>query len=428
MASYRICLCFSDTGGGHRSAAEAIETALREVAAKELPGISVDIFLDNLAEKTHPINRWFVDLYNYLLRYHQAWMKYYTWFIEESKPNDSALGYWLAEKYVKEVFQRERPSVVVSVHPMVNHYLARAMKELGMSPKDKLITVITDPNSQLWSGWACKDADTIIAPNDLAFNRLVELGIDPRRIKTIGMPIQPQFLRPPKVERQELLTSLGLEPARLTICITAGWAGGGNMVEVYRVLASVAERLQVIVVCGHNQELLEEIKHEAASSTVNTVVLPYLESMSDLMASCDLLVTKAGGLTTFEAIARHLPMAIDLLTEPMPQEAGTAEMLIEQNLAKPLYKPTDIVHIIESLDRDPEREKKPLPSAHGLDQTDAVYGIARTILYSCDPGVGSHLMPEATPQTVEISPAIAHLAWEMPLAEPLRLEAIPEVE
>ena len=72
---------------------------------------------------------------------------------------------------------RVQPSIIVSVHPMVNHYIALAMKDAGLAGKTKFIIVVTDPSACLWSGWACTDADLIIAPNDLARDRLIELGI-----------------------------------------------------------------------------------------------------------------------------------------------------------------------------------------------------------------------------------------------------------
>lgn len=143
------------------------------------------------------------------------------------------------------------PAVIVSVHPMVNHFLARTLKDMGQARKIKLITVLTDPNSRLWTGWACVDADLTIAPNDLARDRLISLGLEPSTIKVIGMPVQPEFLKPPSKSRYDLIKRLGLRPDEVTIAITAG---------------------------------------------------------------------SAGGLTTFEAIARRLSMAIDMLTEPMPQE------------------------------------------------------------------------------------------------------------
>lgn len=387
MDSYNICVCFSDTGGGHRSAAEAVAAGIEELAPEVDGKRPVNVFLENMAERSHPINQFFVDLYNYLLRHRQEWMKYYYWFIEASKPNDSALGYMLARKYVIETIGRIKPAVVVSVHPMANHYLARALAEMGLAGRVKLIEVITDPNANLWTGWACKDADLIIAPNDLAYDRLVSWGIDRERLKVSGMPIQPQFLKPPVKPRGEFLKNLGLEEGVLTVCITAGWAGGGNMADVYRALARVKKTVQVVFICGHNKDLYAEIASEAGGSGIRTAVLPFHESMSDLMSSVDLLVTKAGGLTTFEAIARRLPMALDLLKPAMPQESGTADMLISAGLARPLRNPEDIVAIVESTEVAPDRQSVRLPAVHSLDRVDAVYDIAGTILAACNPAL-----------------------------------------
>lgn len=386
MASHRICICFSDTGGGHRSAAEAVEAGIREVAFQSLPGQQLSISVENMAEKSHPINQWMVELYNFLLRHGQASMKYYTWFIEATKPNNSEIGYRLARRYTIEALERMDPSVVVSVHPMTNHYLARAMQELGMAGRVKLIVVVTDPNAQLWSGWACADADIIVAPNDLARDRLISLGVRPERIKTVGMPINPEFLKPAVVSRTDFLTALELDPERLTVGITAGWAGGGNMTNVYAALDRVKRPAQVVFTCGHNAELFEQVKRASRKSALPTAVLPFHDSNSDLMNACDLLVTKAGGLTTFEAIARRLPMALDLLTEAMPQESGTADMLIQYGLARPLRRPTDILPIVEALEPALDRASMELPSAHSLNRVDAIYEIASLILSACDPG------------------------------------------
>lgn len=82
---------------------------------------------------------------------------------------------------------------------------------------------------------------------------------------------------------------------------------------------------------------------------------------------------------------RRLPMAIDMLTEPMPQEIGTAELPIEAGLAKPIRRPDDIVAIAEAIEVIKEREHMPLPAVHNLDHVDAVYEIARLILELSEP-------------------------------------------
>lgn len=385
MAEHKICLLFSDTGGGHRSATEAIAAGIRDIANQSHHADSFEIVLENIVEKSHPINRWFVNLYNYLLRHHQSLMKYYYGFIQATKPNSSWLNYWLAAGYLKHMILTEKPQVLVSVHPMINHYLSKAVRQLGMQNRIKVITVITDPNENLWSGWACPDVDLIIAPNDLSRNQLVAWGIAPERIRIMGMPVHPDFLKSPGVTREEFFARLGLDLDKLTVCINAGWAGGGNLLEVFAELKLVRRAQQVIFLCGHNTELTEQVREIAQKMTIPVVILPFYQHMADLMTYCDLMVTKAGGLTTFQAVAKRLPMALDLITPAMPQESGTDKMLIEQNLAQGIYRPADIVPIVENLQPVENRISQSLPYAHSLNRIDAIYDIAHTILAACDP-------------------------------------------
>lgn len=390
MRNPRICVFFSDTGGGHRSAAEAVEQGLLDLLNEVAPDSpSAEIIVDNGVEKSHPLNRYFVELYNFLLRHNQAGMKYYYWFIEKTKPNDSEYGYKVTKPYLMNLFNETDVDMIVSVHPMSNHYMARAIKDSGR--KIKLITVVTDPNGDFWSGWACDDADLTIVPNELGKERLVSLGIKPERIMVAGMPVHPGFIKPPSTSREEFIAHLGLSPNKPTVCFNAGWAGGGNTVAIYRALAESKLDVQAVFLCGHNQALYESMKKEARNANIPTAVLPFHDRMSDLMSAVDLMVTKAGGLTSFEALARRLPMAIDMITKPMPQEMGTATILCEQGVAHAINKPQDIVDIVSKVKvRDPENPLK-LPSAYGLDKVGAVYDIAAAVLTSA----GVKLKPRA---------------------------------
>ncbi len=379
MRNPRICVFFSDTGGGHRSAAEAVEQGLLDLLNEVEPDSpSAEIIVDNGVEKSHPVNRFFVDLYNCLLRYNQAGMKYYYWFIEQTKPNDSEFGYQCTKPYLLKLFEEADVDMIVSVHPMSNHYLARAISECGR--KIKLVTVVTDPNGDFWSGWACNDADLTIVPNDLGRERLIALGVKPEKIMVSGMPVHPNFVKPPTTSRDEFIAHLGLSPNKPTICFNAGWAGGGNTVAIYRALAASGLNAQAIFLCGHNNDLYESMKKEARNSGIPTAVLPFHDRMSDLMSAVDLMVTKAGGLTSFEGLASHLPMAIDMITKPMPQEMGTAKILCDEGVARAITKPEDIIDIVANVKiRDPQNPMK-LPSAYGLDKVGAVYDIASAVL------------------------------------------------
>ena len=77
LADCRIFICYADTGGGHKYAAEGVRTAIEELVQGSL---SVEVIVETVIEKTNVLNYLFVELYNYLLRNHQNWMKYYYWF------------------------------------------------------------------------------------------------------------------------------------------------------------------------------------------------------------------------------------------------------------------------------------------------------------------------------------------------------------
>jgi len=385
MAKFKIALVFSDTGGGHRSATDSIEAALRELAVTEFRDDQFEFISDNVVEKTHPINRAFVDFYNYLLRHNQRFMQFYYAFLHAVRPNDTETGYRISGPYLEKWLLEHRPDVLISVHPMCNQYFVRALQNTRMFGKVKLVTVVTDPNGDFWRGWACPAADLTVVPNELGRKQLIEWGVPPKRIKVMGMPVNPDFIKPPTVSREEFRNHLGLSPDRLTVCINAGWAGGGNMLAIYKALKNVNRDIQAIFLCGHNRRLYERVKLEAKRCSVPTAVLPFHDRMSDLMNAVDLMVTKAGGLTTFEAIARKLPMAIDLITTPMPQESGTVKILTDHGLAHGIEKPSDIVSVVESMEVSKDRYSNKLPSAYSLDRTEAVFDIARTCIRMCNP-------------------------------------------
>jgi UDP-N-acetylglucosamine:LPS N-acetylglucosamine transferase len=410
MPVSQICLFFSNSGGGHRSATLAVQAVLNEILAREKFSQSFNVLTDTVVEKSHPINRGFVAFYNYLLRHNQAGVKYYFHLIHLLKPNDSPLGYSLTGPYLKSVISQTRPSVVVAIHPMINQYLPRVIRECGLAGHTKLITIVTDPNDRLWRGWACPDGDLTIVPNELARNKLLSWGVPEQKLKIVGMPIHPDFIRPPHYSREDFRKRLGLSPERLTICINSGWAGGGNMVAIYQALRKVKREIQVVFLCGYNHKLNLSVSRLASTFEIPTLILPFHDQMSELMNAVDLMVTKAGGLTIFEAVARRLPMAIDMITEPMPQEAGNVDILLEAGLAKPVRKPDDIVSMVEELNPDAGRLSRPLPKMHNLDKTTAVYDIARIILdaaaqrstraLALQRGLGNNVLDEAVPRVV----------------------------
>ena len=107
--------------------------------------------------------------------------------------------------------------------------------------------------------------------------------------------------------------------------------------------------VQAIFLAGKNEELRREAEEIAKYARFPVKVIGYSDEIEKLMHSANVMISKLGGLTTFEALACRLPIIADATTPPMPQEAGTVKLLKTRGAGILLKKSTDIVPTIQSL-------------------------------------------------------------------------------
>ena len=381
-----IGVYFFDTGGGHGSAAEATKAGIKSVVRQQHADLKVRILTQPIAEQAHPLIGKFIALYNHLARHHTTWIKYYYHLLHLLRL-ESNIYYGFYSSALHDLLKAQRPTMIVAIHPMVAEALVYARNQLHMAPAVKIAVIVTDPNEALWHAWACRRAELIIAPNEKVHRKLLEWGIKPDRIQVLGMPVHPKFLSPPVVPPEQFLTKLGLDPNVFTVCINCGWAGNAHLIDTYIALKKCKRKVQAIFLSGHNQQLKELALKKAKQTGIHTAVLPFYDQMSDLMSAADLMVTKAGGLTTYQALARRLPLVFDNTIEPMPMEEPTMRMLVKCGMAKKIDKPTDIVKIVDSSPIHPKRNT-PLPQTNELNLTEhSIFNIARALLHLCEPEI-----------------------------------------
>lgn len=348
----KFLIITSETGGGHTSAAAAIADGLKRFGATDC--------LVNIAraiEESHYLAQKGADFYNYLLRYHQPLMKYYYWAIERFRPNESNLLYRITSRYVKQLFEKYCPQIVVSVHPMVQHFFARALRELGLLDRIPLVTVVTDPCYGFWRGWACEEVSLYLVATEEARQQLLDYDVPAEKIKICGIPIHPKFQFQSEDDKVAARTELGLDPERFTMFINAGWVGGGNIPRIFEQMVEQGEQLkdsQAIFLAGRNDKLREQVESLARRAPFPTKVVGYTGAMEKLMGAADVMVSKLGGLTTFEALASRLPIIADTITPPMPQESQTAKLLSRYNAGVLLERAADVVPIMRRLIHEPD--------------------------------------------------------------------------
>lgn len=344
----KILIISSDTGGGHRSAAAAIVAGVQ----KFFDGESYAVRVVRAVEESHHLADKLVRLYNWLLRNRQHWMKYYYWFINRIRPDTREFFHKRCVGYVRELFERWCPHIVVSVHPLTQHIFGRVLKELNLEGTVPLVSVVTDPCYGFWRGWACDAVTLYLVASEEARRQLIDYGVAPERIKISGMPVHPKFAYPGEEAAQAARRALGLDPDKFTVFVNAGWVGGGNIPQIFRELTRGELDVQAIFLAGKNEDLRAAAETIALDAPFPIKVIGYSDEIEKLMSAANVMISKLGGLTTFEALACRVPIIADMITEPMPQEAGTADLIVQRGAGVMLRHPSDIVPIVRRMLED----------------------------------------------------------------------------
>src|SRR5205085_12315245 len=113
--------------------------------------------------------------------------------------------------------------------------------------------------------------------------------------------------------------------------------------------------LQCIITTGVNRELFR-LLNKRFSRNKRVKILGYTRLVNTLMDASDLLVTKPGGLTSSEALAKGLPM---IITNPIPgQEERNARYLLKQGVAEESDDPEAIARLAHTLLQHPTKLKR----------------------------------------------------------------------
>ena len=369
----KILIISSDTGGGHRSAAQAVAVGLQRF----WHGESIAVRVIKAVEESHHVSEKLVAMYNWVLRNKQNWMKYLYWLVNKIRPETREFVHKHCFGYVRSQFEKWAPHVVVSVHPLTQHMFGRIARELNLNIP--IVTIVTDPCYGFWKGWACDDVSLYLVANDDARQQLLDYGVSPDKIRISGLPLHPKFREVNEVDAQDARKAFGLDPNKFTVFVNAGWVGGGNIPTIFRELVRGELDVQAIFLAGKNEDLRLEAEEIARTAKFPVKVIGYSDEVEKLMHSANVMVSKLGGLTTFEALACRLPIIADTTTPAMPQEAGTARLISNRGAGILLERSTDIVPTIRSLVIDSVRYRKMREAAGELSVPNSTENIIREI-------------------------------------------------
>jgi len=329
MTSKKILIVMSDTGGGHRSAAEAIAEAAHQLYGE---ACRVEI-ADPWANHTpFPINR-LGQLYGPLANHGAIlWKLIFRSTSNRRVMNSLVKILWpIVRKSLTDFLRQSNPDVIVSVHPVLTYFSIRALQEANL--RIPFVTMVTDLVS-LHPLWLCPETDSCLVPTEPARDRALASGLSLEKVKVVGLPVGLKFARGIG-EKEALRDKLGLERDRPTILVVGGGEGIGKVYKIARAIAKARVNAQLVVVAGRNKRLRRRL--EKVDWEIPTTVFGFVTNMPELMGASDVIVTKAGPATISEALIIGLPI---LLSGFIPgQEEGNVEYVIDRRVGTLAERP-----------------------------------------------------------------------------------------
>lgn len=318
----RILFLMSDTGGGHRAAAEALREALYIRYGKSAVSVElVDVFRDY----SPPPLKYMPEFYPWWInRSKGSWGAGYN--LSNTKRRARLLSdtvYMTIGKQLRQMFREHPADVVVSVHSVLTRPSARAMAYLPQRPP--LMVVVTDLVST-HHFWYDKTVERCLVPTQEAYERGLSAGLKPDQLRITGLPVHPDFVQG-LTSQAEARATLGWDSERPAILMVGGGEGMGHIYETARAINAQNLDCQLHIIAGRNQQLKQQIE----SSDWNMPVKAYgfRTDMPVFMAATDILITKAGPATITEACIAGVPM---ILYDAIPgQETGNVEFVVRND-------------------------------------------------------------------------------------------------
>jgi processive 1,2-diacylglycerol beta-glucosyltransferase len=366
----RVLVLSAAVGSGHVRAGQAIELALRQVA----PDAEIK-HIDVLQLTNAPFRRvygaGYLDLVNkapHVLGY------FYDLFDRPKEPTPRRDRLVLAVQKLNlgkfcDLLQAQTWDVIVNTH-FLSADIVSALRRDGKI-RTPQVTVTTDFDTHRL--WVNQPTERYTTATEEGAAYLASFGVPESSIVVTGIPIDPVFAV--AKDRAALLRTHELSNDLPIVLQLAGGFGVGPIEKLYRGILATKTPLQLIAVSGRNGEAEKQLKRIDAPSRHRVKIMGYTTQIDELMACADIIVSKPGGLTASETLARGAALAI---VNPIPgQESRNSDYLLENGAAVKVNNVATLPMKLDYLLNNPNHLETIKSNARRLARPRAAYDVAR---------------------------------------------------
>ena len=362
----------SDTGGGHRAACHAIMAALNE----RYPNQFTEELVDMWQEYTpYPFNTLPKTYGSWVNRYPSS---YEAQFWITDRVFRSGIGNQVYSKAlfpkIRKLFLRHRADMIICVHSVFVRPSIEVLRR--HKPHIPFITVVTDyalPTSL----WYDTRADKTLVPVQPAYDRGLELGLDPKKLILTGPVMHPRFSKM-NLTKLEARAKVGWDANAKIALLVGGGDGMGPLLETAKAIDASAADVQLVVLAGKNSSLKASLDNQTWRK--KTTIYGFTNEFDVFLRAADVLITKAGPATITEAAALGTPMILNGAIRF--QETPNAEYVVQQGAGLYAEGASNVAAALEDVLNSPGKLEALEIGAKKLADPTAVYRIADEIWQS----------------------------------------------
>lgn len=362
-----ILFLFSDTGGGHRSAMEAIIEALELEFDDSLTTEKVDFFKDYAPAPFNKMPDWYPEM----VKAPRLWSASFYATDGRARARVITATMWPVVRHAAMQLIKGHPAdLIVTVHPFANTF---ALKALGRE-RPPFITVVTDMVTT-HAFWFDKRADLILVPTETARQRAIAYNMSEEKVHVVGLPVADRYCGAPQGNKRDLRQKLGWPMDKPIVLMMGGGEGMGPLAKLARAVDESGLDLGLVIVTGRNQRLKMNLESQAWENP--TFIYGFTHNMPDFMRAADFIITKAGPGTIAEAINAHLPI---ILSSKLPgQEDGNVTFVEEEGAGVWAPTPQLVVRALTRWISRPHERAQVIENCKRVARPESARLIARSI-------------------------------------------------
>jgi UDP-N-acetylglucosamine:LPS N-acetylglucosamine transferase len=324
----RIHILFHDAGGGHRNAAMALQAIARQQNRDwDVKLIQFQDLTDHLDVLRKLTGIRIQQQYNIILQ--NGWTLGATQLLRVLQATIRLFHRPMVNLLAK--VWRDRPAdMLISVIPHFNREIAESWK--STNPGKPFVTLITDLADFPPRFWIEPIPDQyVIAGTEKAAQQARDFGHDDAHIfQTSGMILRPDFYQQDDSDPMELRRGMGLLPDLVTAIMLFGGHGSKVMYEITERLDAANLPLQLILICGKNEELANRVRGQKWKMPVH--VVGFTKEVPKYMRAADFLIGKPGPGSIAESMVKGLPVLVECNAWTLPQERYNTEWVKEKRV------------------------------------------------------------------------------------------------